>query len=232
MEMEMEMEMDCYDCGMKLSRLNDMKLSKLNAGESDSKKRMDKIVRHVTKLQEKKPSTNKHTAKINMILDLVNQLKEKEEESEEDDKLESMKKLKSEEVKELESMKELELEEEKKVEANEMPKWMEMKLTEMLSHSSRPMYDRDSTIHSYTPQVVEKLKGYAKLAIDVFNQEQPIKYTVVDVVKSIRRLISGSVLDLTFTAKPDDAEDAIVFYANIRRRVGRPVKVTYVGIEK
>ncbi|EYU19920.1 hypothetical protein MIMGU_mgv1a013061mg [Erythranthe guttata] len=231
----MEMEMDCYDCGMKLS--------KLNAGESDTKKRMDKIVRQVTKLQEKKPSTNKHTAKINMILDLVNLLKEKEEESEEDDKLESMKKLEEEkklelmkkseeEVKELESMKELELEEEKKVEANEMPKWMEMKLTEMLSHSSRPMYDRDSTIHTYTPQVVEKLKGYAKLAIDVFNQQQPIKYTVVDVVKSIRRLISGSVLDLTFTAKPDDAEDAIVFYANIRRRVGRPVKVTYVGIEK
>ncbi|XP_012858660.1 PREDICTED: trichohyalin-like [Erythranthe guttata] len=97
--------MDCYESGMKLSKLQD--------GESDTKKRINKILKQVTELHEKKPATNKRTAKINMIIDLLNQLKEEEEsEEEEDDKLESMKKL--EEEKKLELMKKSE--EEKKLE--------------------------------------------------------------------------------------------------------------------
>ncbi|KAL8064262.1 hypothetical protein ABFX02_01G079000 [Erythranthe guttata] len=92
-----------------------------------------------------------------------------------------------------------------------------------------PMYDRDIP-DSCSPEVFQRLLGFAQLSIDVFNQRQPIKYSVVDLVKATQLLVDGYLVDLRFTAKPAEDEDeqgAKNFKANIYYGV-RPTEVTAV----
>ncbi|KAL7107855.1 hypothetical protein ACP275_06G080400 [Erythranthe tilingii] len=287
-----------------------MKNSKLQDGESETKNRINKILRQVTKLREKKPATNKRTARINMILDLVNQLKE--EESKDDDKLESMKKLEEEQkklesmmkleeekklelmkkldeekkleedtklesmkkleeeekklesVKKLESMKKLEeedtklesmkkleeeetkLEEEKKLksmkkleeekEFEEMLKQVQVDIRNSIirdfcfCYDAKLTYDRDSTDFC-NPEEMLRLKGYAQMAIDVFNKRQPIQYSVEEIDIATTRLVDdGFLVFLLFTAMADAVHQfngADFFRADIHGGTQLP-EVTYV----
>ncbi|KAL7146946.1 hypothetical protein ABFS83_06G076000 [Erythranthe nasuta] len=88
--------------------------------------------------------------------------------------------------------------------------------------------------NSYPPETVQSMNTIANVAIDVFNQKQPIiKYSVVDVVRVTRLLIPGYIVHVLFTAKPDgDGEGPVTsFDANLRYFCGRAEEVTYVDIE-
>ncbi|KAL9163271.1 hypothetical protein ABFS82_06G030000 [Erythranthe guttata] len=192
-----------------------MKTSKSNPS---MEKRVNKILRHVQKLQEEKAADQK--LRIKKIVRQMNRLQEETEEMEE---MESIKK--SEEEKNAKFMKEAleELELEKK-------KIQKAKEKYALARKLRPdlyrlcgtlnvMYRRDSH-DSYSPEHVQKAKDYAQAAIDVFNQRQGVEYSVVEVIEALSVAVNGFIVSLTFTAKPNDAdydyeEDAESFSASL-----------------
>ncbi|KAL8050329.1 hypothetical protein ABFX02_06G076100 [Erythranthe guttata] len=74
-----------------------------------------------------------------------------------------------------------------------------------------------------------KMYEFAKMAIDVFNQRQATKHSLVDLISANRGLFAGFVVHVVFTAKSDDDDEYTkTFHANIHTVIGRPKDVTYV----
>ncbi|KAL7146944.1 hypothetical protein ABFS83_06G076100 [Erythranthe nasuta] len=92
------------------------------------------------------------------------------------------------------------------------------------------VYNRDSH-DSDDPEVIRSLKPYADMAIHVFNQRQPIKYSVVGFLRAKKRISGGFITHVVFTAKPDECDDVKTFRANFRHSSGLGKEVTYVEIE-
>ncbi|KAL7107064.1 hypothetical protein ACP275_06G030600 [Erythranthe tilingii] len=154
-----------------------MKNSKLSEENPVTEKRKNAILRHVKKLQEEKPANQK--LRMNKILRQVIKL---QRESEEKGKLEAMKELEEEKervmvkkfLEEVLIEKEKELERDNKFrEENQLMKKLYPNAYR-LSKSICQLFDRDSS-DSYSPENFQKVKSYAKIAIDVFNQRQVIK---------------------------------------------------------
>ncbi|KAL8064261.1 hypothetical protein ABFX02_01G078900 [Erythranthe guttata] len=165
----------------------------------------------VNKLQEMEPLSNNCAGRMNLTVEpAVDQLEAAEEK------------------------KKLEEAEKKKNNRKEIPERVK-KLFAMWKACAGflPMYDRDIP-NSCSPEVFQRLLGFAQLSIDVFNQRQPIKYSVVDLVKASQLSVDGHLVDLRFIAKPADYEDgdeqgARNFKANIYYGV-RPTEVTAVAM--
>ncbi|KAL7147004.1 hypothetical protein ABFS83_06G079500 [Erythranthe nasuta] len=144
-------------------------------------------------------------------LESMKKLEEEEKKLEEENtKLESMKKLEEEETKleegkKLKSMKKLE--EEKEFE--EMLKRVQVDIRNSIirdfcfCYDAKLTYDRDSTDFC-NPEEMLRLKGYAQMAIDVFNKRQPIQYSVDEIDIATTRIVDdGFIVFLLFTAMAD-----------------------------
>ncbi|KAL8049605.1 hypothetical protein ABFX02_06G030400 [Erythranthe guttata] len=214
-----------------------MKNSKLSEENPVTEKRKNAILRHVKKLQEEKPANQKLI--MNKILRQVIKL---QRESEEKGKLEAMKELEEEKERVMvkKFLEEVLIEKEKKLERdnrfreeNQLMKKLYPNAFRLSKHISQ-LFDRDSS-DSYSPEKFQRVKSFAKIAIDVFNQRQvikkAIKYSVVDVIRASSHMDTGRMVNLTFTAKPDDSEDEDVetFGANIHYGFNKPFRVTHVA---